>query len=177
MDIIVRATTSPLALAASVRAAIRAAEPQAAIHRIAPLDDVFGDTSAQRRTQTWLLGAIAGLALLMSLVGIYGVVSSVVVARTREIGVRVALGARASEVVRLVFREALSVAAIGVVVGLAGALVLTGLMRHLLFGVGPRDPVTMLGSVAALLAVAAAASILPARRAAAIDPIIALRLE
>jgi len=177
MDIVVRANTNTLALVTSVQAAVRIAEPRAAIQRIAPLDDVFGDTSAQRRTQTWLLAALAGLALLMSLVGIYGVVSSVVAARTREIGIRVALGARAPEVVGLVFGEALSVAAIGGVVGLGGALIVTGLMRHLLFGVGPRDTVAMLGSVSSVLAVAAVASILPARRAAAIDPIIALRLE
>ena len=166
-----------LLLVTSVRSAVRIAEPRAAIQRIAPLDDVFGDTSAQRRTQTWLLAALAGLALLMSLVGIDGVVSSVVAARTREIGIRVALGARAPEVVGLVFGEALSVAAIGGGVGLGGVLIVTGLMRHWPFDVGPRDPIAMLGSVSSVLAVAAVASILPARRAAAIDPIIALRLK
>jgi predicted permease len=177
VDIILRAQRDPMALAASVRAAIREVQPRAAIQRLAGLEEFFGLTSAQRRAQTWLLAAFAGLAVLMSAIGIYGVMNCVVAARTREIGLRMALGARATETVRLVVTEGVTLAALGVALGTVGALAVGGVLRHLLFGVGPRDPVALGGAAALLVAVAVAASLLPARRAARIDPVLALRQD
>jgi ABC-type antimicrobial peptide transport system permease subunit len=141
------------------------------------MSDVFDEELSSRNTQMTLVGTFAGLALLLASVGLYGVLSYSVAQRTAEIGVRVALGAQRSAVVRGVVRTALVLGAIGIALGLTGALGLTRLLESFLFGVSATDPATF-GSVAALLLVVAAlASYVPARRAASVDPMAALRAE
>jgi putative ABC transport system permease protein len=124
-----------------------------------------------------MIGAAAGVALLLGAIGIYGVISYMVSLRTREIGVRMALGARADQVRRMVVRQGLVLAAIGAAIGLVGALGMSRLISSLLYGIAPYDPVTLGSVTLGLLVVAAVASWLPAMRAARIDPIEALRSE
>jgi putative ABC transport system permease protein len=141
------------------------------------VEDTLGDLSAQRRFQTWLLTVFAAIALALAAIGTYGVVYFAVAHRTREIGIRMALGARGSDVVRLVMGQGMIAAFLGTATGLLGALWLTRIMRHLLYRVSPGDPVTF-GAVAGLLtAVALVACWFPARRAVRVDPLAALRDE
>jgi putative ABC transport system permease protein len=141
------------------------------------MSEYLADASADARYARLLLGLFAGFALLLSMVGLYGVVAYAAAQRTREIGVRVALGASPAGIVRLIVGEGLRWTAAGVVAGLLGAVLLTGYLDTLLFGVTPADAPTF-GLVAALLAlVAAAASYLPARRALGVSPAVALRAE
>ncbi len=141
------------------------------------MDEAFADSVSRPRFQLVLLLVFAGMAVLLAGIGIYGVVSYSVSQRTQEIGIRVALGARAGDVSRLVLGEGLLLSGLGVAIGLAGAIVFTRVLRSLLFEVTPTDPVT-LGSVAVLLlAVSAAATLFPARRATRVDAMVALRYE
>jgi ABC-type antimicrobial peptide transport system permease subunit len=160
-----------------VRQIIRATEPQAAITRIVPLSDEFAATGAQRRVQTLLLAAFALVALLMAAVGMYGVLSFVVSGRTREIGVRVALGARTVDALSMVVAEGMRLAAEGVAIGVVAAVGLARLMSHIVFGVSPRDPGSIIAAAMVLLAAAFVASYVPARRAARVDPMTVLRQE
>ena len=130
-----------------------------------------------RRFNLWLLGGFAALALALAGVGIHGVTSYAVARRTREIGVRMALGARAPEVLGLVLRQGVVLAVIGLVAGLLGALALRRLVAGMLFGVAPYDPLTLAAVALVLLGVALIASYAPARRAASVDPAVALRCE
>jgi putative ABC transport system permease protein len=132
---------------------------------------------ATNRLQSLLLSVFAGIAVLLAAIGIYGVISYSVEQRTREIGIRAALGASRSDLLRLVLRSGMLMAGIGLAVGVVGAYLLTWLLKNLLFGVGARDPMTM-GGVAAILAfVALLACYIPARRATRVDPMVALRYE
>jgi ABC-type antimicrobial peptide transport system permease subunit len=141
------------------------------------LDEYVDRSMAQTSFTLIMLGIAAAVALFLGSVGIYGVISYVVSQRTREIGVRMAMGAEQRDVSRMVLKQASLLAGGGVVIGLAGAMGLTRLMSSLLFGVSPMDPVTF-GSVAVgLAAVALVASYVPARRAAKVDPVVALRFE
>ena len=124
-----------------------------------------------------LLALFAGLALSLAAVGVYGVTAYMAVQRTHEVGVRVALGARPADIVRLLLGEGLRVGLVGVTVGVASALVLTRVMQNLLYGVGASDPLTFLVASAMLIAITLAACYLPARRAARVDPMVALRDE
>jgi len=124
-----------------------------------------------------LLGIFAGLAVVLAAVGVYGLMSFLVAQRTREIGIRMAIGARAGDVLRLIVMRAVLLTGTGVALGLLGALLLTRLLESLLFGVKPTDPLTFAGVAAVLGIVAIAASVVPARRAARVDPLIALRSE
>jgi ABC-type antimicrobial peptide transport system permease subunit len=141
------------------------------------MDEVITSSIARRRFSMILLVAFATLALLLASVGIYGVISYVVGQRTHEIGIRMALGARQLDILRLVLSGAGRLAVIGVAVGLASALGLTRLMANLLYGVGPNDPLTFIAVPAILISVALLASYLPARRATKVDPMVALRYE
>jgi putative ABC transport system permease protein len=132
---------------------------------------------APRRFSLELIAGFAGLALLMALVGIYGVVSYAVAQRTREIGVRIALGARVNDIVAMVVGEGVRRTALGIAAGLLGALAASRAVRSLLFGVTPTDPATYAGVVALLLAVTIAACLVPAWRAARVDPLTALRWD
>jgi putative ABC transport system permease protein len=139
--------------------------------------DVVARAQARTTFTLMLLGIASSIALVLGAVGIYGVIAYVVSLRTKEIAVRLALGARASEVRGMVVRQALVVSLVGIVGGVVGAVGLTRALGSLLFGVSPTDVPTLAGSAFILLAVAAASSWLPARRAAAVDPALALRSE
>jgi putative ABC transport system permease protein len=139
--------------------------------------EVVWQANGRARFQTWLLAVFAAAAALLAAVGIYGVMSYAVSRRSREIGVRMALGARPGEVLRLIVGQGMGVAAAGAAAGLAAALVLTRLMRSLLYGVPPTDLATYAAVAAGLLVIALVASYVPARRAARIDPATALRAE
>jgi ABC-type antimicrobial peptide transport system permease subunit len=141
------------------------------------MNDLLSDSVASRRFNMFLLGSFAMVALLLAGVGIYGVMAYSVAQRTREIGIRIALGAQARDVLRLVVGQGMYTAMIGVGIGLAGAFALTRVMASLLYGVSPRDPV-IFAAVALLLSLTAlVACYIPARRAAKVDPLNALRSE
>jgi putative ABC transport system permease protein len=141
------------------------------------LDEIKSGTVASDRLQTMLLATFATLALLLSAVGIYGVISYSVTQRTQELGIRAALGASQWGLLSLVIRHGMTLTFMGLAVGIAGSLALTRLLSTLLFGISPRDPETLISVAAILAAVAFAACYIPARRAAGIDPTVALRYE
>jgi predicted permease len=175
--LVIRTRGEPLALARSVREAIWSVDKDQAITSVFTFDDLMSEAVARPRLITVLLGLFGGLGLVLGAVGIYGVLAYLVSQRQREIGVRIALGARPGDVSRMIVRRGLALAGGGVAVGLVGAFALTGAMRGILYGIAPSDPVTFVGVAVVLLAVAALASWLPARRAAGIDPVAALRAE
>ena len=177
MDIAIRTRVESSTLAPAVRDAIRSVYRGAMIMKMATLEEWLGELGAQRRFQTWLLSAFALLALTLSAVGVYGILHFAVAQRTHEFGVRIALGASAATLLRLVLVDGMKLPVIGLTIGLAAAFGLTRVMEHLLFGVQTTDPVTFAGVAALLLVVALVACWLPARRAARIDPIVALRHE
>ncbi|HEV8337432.1 MAG TPA: ABC transporter permease [Candidatus Polarisedimenticolia bacterium] len=164
------------AAAPALRAAVREADPDLAV-TIAPMERVLSDTLAPRRWTLLLLASFAALAVVLAAVGIYGVMSYAVTRRTQEIGIRMALGARQPQILQLVLRQGLRLAAAGTALGLGLALALTRWMESLLYQVSATDPVTFAGIAALMLSVAAAACYLPARRASRVDPMIALRYE
>jgi ABC-type antimicrobial peptide transport system permease subunit len=141
------------------------------------MEVVIAQSVAEPRFHTWLLGAFAAVGLTLTLVGIYGVVSYMAGQRTREIGIRVALGAQRSSVLRLVLGHGIRLAATGAAAGVLGALALTRLVKSQLYDIKPADPATLAGAAALMLLVALAACYFPARRATRVDPLIALRHE
>jgi len=175
--LVVQTRNDPQQLAHAVQAAIHRVDPDQAVSNVQTMDDILSDSVARPRFQLVLLMVFAGIAVLLATIGVYGVVSYSVNQRTQEIGIRVALGAGSNDVARLVLREGLLLAGLGVAAGLAAALASTRVLRSLLFEVTPTDPAT-LGAVAGLLlTVALAATLLPARRATRVDPMVALRHE
>jgi putative ABC transport system permease protein len=144
---------------------------------VGTLEEQIDGTLAQPRFQATLLAVFAAIALLLASVGIYGVTSHAVNQRTQEVGIRMALGALRGDVMRLVIGQHLGPALIGIAIGVTGGLVLSRYLRTLLYGVAPTDPVTFASMSIALLAVAALACWIPARRATRIDPLVALRAE
>jgi hypothetical protein len=160
-----------------VRGVVSRLGPEVPLTRALSMDEVRREATADTSFTVVLLGIAAAVALLLGAVGVYGVISYVVSQRTREIGVRMALGARAPDVQAMVVRQGMKVTLIGVGAGLAAALVLTRLMRAVLFEISPTDPLTLVVVPLALLAVSSLACWLPARRAARIDPVRALALE
>jgi putative ABC transport system permease protein len=141
------------------------------------LDQVFASSLDQRRFSLVIFGVFGTVALLLAAIGIYGVTSYAVAQRTKEIGIRMALGARMPDVLRLVLRNGMSLVLIGAAIGLAGAFALTRVMSSLLFGVAPTDLVTFTAVPAVLIAIAFLACYIPARRATKVDPLVALRYE
>jgi len=177
LDVMIRATGDPLALMPEVRAAVRRIDPQLPLLPARTLDQVFGETVASRRFLTVLLSMFGIAACSLAAIGIYGVMTYVVGRRTREIGVRIALGASPGGVRWLVIGQAMVRAGAGLALGVLGALSFSGLLRAQLFGVVPRDPMTLVATAAILASVALFASWLPARRAASVPPIMAMRQE
>jgi putative ABC transport system permease protein len=177
LTVVVRASSPPAALERPVREAIWLVDKERPIYGVATMDQVIAESVAQRRFAMLLLAAFAGLALLLALVGIYGVMAYSVTERTHEIGIRSALGATRRQILELVLGQAMVFTAAGIGLGLLGAAALTRLLATLLFEVKPIDAVTF-ASVAVLLAfVALLACLIPARRAARVDPMVALRYE
>ena len=171
-------TTSPVApLARAIRSEVRAVDPNVPLYELATMDDAVSLSVAQPRFYTLLLGAFAAVALLLATLGVYGVIAYAVSQRTREFGIRIALGATSATVSRVVLRRGIVLAATGILLGIAGALATTGAIRSLLFDVPATDPITFAGVVVVLSAAALLASWLPARRAARVDPVIAMRAE
>lgn len=176
-DVVVRGVAPNVPARAAIQDALRAMNTEQVAYSFTSMAGVLSDSLASRRFAVIVLGAFAAVALLLAMIGIYGVVSYVAGQRTHEIGIRLALGAQRGHVLRLILGGGGRLAAIGVAVGLAGALPLTRLIRSLLFGIGSADPLTYFGVAAILGAVALAACYIPARRATRVDPMIALRYE
>jgi putative ABC transport system permease protein len=176
-SLVIRTEGDPGAVLSSVESAIRAADPTQTATGAKTMGQLLYDSAAQPRFYSLLLGAFAALALLLAAVGIYGVISYAVAQRTQEIGIRMALGAQKADVLKLVIGQGMVWVLAGVAAGLAGALALTRVMKSLLYEVGASDPTTFLGVTALLTVVALLACLLPARRAAKVDPLVALRYE
>ena len=175
--LVVRTSGDPLALTSAVRAAVQTVDKDQPVANVASMEQILSSSVGEPRFRTLLLSVFAGLALVLAGVGIYGVMSYTVARRTHEIGIRMALGARPGDTISLVVAHGLTLALIGVGVGLAGALGLTRLLSSLLFGVSATDPLTFVAISVLLTGVAAVACYIPARRAARVDPMIALRHE
>jgi putative ABC transport system permease protein len=174
---VARTDGSPAALGGSMRDAIRSVDKELPAYDIRTMTDVVAASVAERRFSTMLLSIFGATALLLTAVGVYSVMSYMVAQRTQEIGIRMALGARLSDVHRLVIGNGMSLALLGVAVGLAGSFALTRLMTSLLFGIAPNDLFTFVTVAAGLLLVALCACLVPARRATKVDPLVALRYE
>jgi putative ABC transport system permease protein len=175
--LVVKTDVEPASLAAAVRKAVWELDKDQPVSDVRTMEEVLSGSIARQRFSTLLLGIFAALALALAAVGIYGVMSYAVAQRTREIGIRMALGAQAGSVLRLMIGQGLKLASAGVVLGLAGALLLTRLMSSMLFGVSATDPLTLVTISLVLVGVALLASYIPARRAARVDPLVALRYE
>jgi len=175
VSLVVRAQVDPTTLQRALAQAVHEVNKDQPLSDILTLDQIKDESAATSRLRTTLLAIFASVALLLSAIGIYGVIAYTVVQRTHEMGIRAALGATSGALLTLVLAQGMALAAVGLVVGLAGALAMTRLLSTLLFGVSPRDPVTMAAAASILAAVALLACYLPARRAAALDPLAALR--
>ncbi|HET6893543.1 MAG TPA: ABC transporter permease, partial [Pyrinomonadaceae bacterium] len=177
MAFVVKSDSDPATLTSAVRSTLISIDPSQPVYAVEPMEKLVNDSIAPRRFVMSLIGLLAFVALVLSAVGVYGVISFSVNERTHEMGIRMALGARKRDVLALVLGQCARIAAFGIVVGLAGAFALTRLLATLLFEVSPRDPFTF-ASVAVLLGVVALiACYIPARRATRVDPVVALRYE
>ncbi|HJR62583.1 MAG TPA: ABC transporter permease [Gemmatimonadaceae bacterium] len=174
---VIRTAGEPTTVAAAARAAIRSVDADVPLRNVRTVDEVLSESVAPARWSTTLLGVFAGVALVMAALGVFGVLSFMVTRRTRELGIRMALGAAPSSVRRMVMVQGLRLVALGLALGVAASLALTRLMKSLLYAVAPTDPATYVGVVTLLFGIALLASYLPARRATRVDPLIALRAE
>ncbi len=177
MTMVARTSTTPLASVGSIRAASKQFDPDQVLFDFQPMDELLSKSIANQRFTMILLSIFAALALVLSATGVYGVISYLVTQRTREIGVRVALGAQRSDVLRLILGDGARLTFLGVAIGLAASLGLTRLLAKMLFGVRASDPVTLVVVSVILSAVAFLACYIPARRATRVDPMVALRYE
>jgi predicted permease len=177
LSVAIRTAADPASFTPTARAALRALDPELPLYQVRTMEEALARSLAQRSLYSWLLGVFASLALVMALGGTYGVTSYLVSQRTREIGIRVALGARTAHITRAVLRTSLTVVIAGLVAGIAASLAVARLMADLLFGVPPHDTTVLLAAAGLLGATAAAANWLPARRAARVDPMRTLRTE
>jgi predicted permease len=177
LSLAVRTETDPASLTAAIRSELQKLDPNLPIYGVTTMGQQVTRQTTQARFSTWLLGIFGALALLLSAVGIYSVMAYAVEQRTHEVGIRMALGARAGDVLKLVIRQGMRLALLGVALGVGAALALTQLMKGLLFGVAAADPLTYAGIAFLLTAVALLACWIPARRATRVDPLVALRYE
>jgi putative ABC transport system permease protein len=177
MTVIVKAASDPTQTIAAVRQQLREIDPNQPIYDIRTMNEIRSENVASERLNLTLLGLFAGVALLLAIVGIYGVMSYTVTQRTHEIGIRIAVGAQARDVFRLVIGQGMKLVIIGVTFGVLGAFGLTRLMAAMLFGTAPTDPTTFAGVALLLSAVALIACYLPGRRATKVDPVNSLRYE
>jgi predicted permease len=177
MNVVMRTTLPPAALSGTIERVVREVDAAVPVVRLRDMDSVFAESIRRPRLLALLLGAFAGLALLLAAIGTYGVLSYMVTERRREIGIRVALGATRSHVLTQIMKQGLQVTAIGVTIGLGGALAVNRLIASLLFGVQPTDIMTIAFVIATIMAVAVVASWLPAWRASRVDPNVVLRDE
>jgi putative ABC transport system permease protein len=173
----VRTAGDPLTVIEAVRRAVAAVSSEVPVYDLMTMERRIANSTSRSGFNTLLLLAFALLAALLAAIGLYGVVAFSVAQRTREIGIRVALGARTTDVLRLIVRQGMRLVLVGGLIGLAGALAISRILRSLLFGIGPTDPLTFAVSSALLAGVALLACWLPARRAARVDPVVALRCE
>jgi putative ABC transport system permease protein len=177
MSLVVRTTSNPLSLAAAVKSQIQAIDKDLPINEAKTMQQLLAESTSGRRFNMLLLTIFAAVALVLAIVGIYGVMSYTVTQRTHEIGIRVAVGAQPRDVFRMVIGQGMMLAMIGVAFGLLGAFGLTRLMRTMLFGVEPTDPATFVSIAVLLIGVALVACYIPGRRATKVDPLVALRYE
>jgi putative ABC transport system permease protein len=177
MTLLVRTTIDPLSLVGGVRGAVLSIDPNQPLSNVNTMKRIVDDSIAQRRLNMLLMGLFGGLAMLLSAVGIYGLLSQAVTQRTQEMGIRMALGAQVSDVLKLVLRQGMMLALAGEMIGLIAAFALTRVIRGLLFSVTPNDATTFVVVSGVLAVVALLACYLPARRATKVDPLVALRYE
>jgi putative ABC transport system permease protein len=177
LSLVVRTNSEPSALVGAVRNEIRAVDKGIPIYNVKTLDDVVAISAAPRRTPMLLMSSFAGVAMLLAMLGIYGVTAYYITQRTHEIGVRIALGAQMRDVIKLVLTRGVIFALVGIALGVVGAFGLTRYLTTLLFGVPPIDLMTFILVAVLLVVVALLACVIPARRAAKVDPLIALRYE
>jgi putative ABC transport system permease protein len=177
MTLVARARDNPLSLRSAVRAEVRKLDRDLPVSKIQTIDQTLRATLGTERFAAFLLVIFAVVALSLAAVGLYGVMSYAVSQRTREIGIRMALGARRSDVMLMVIGQGIKLAGAGILIGLGGALALTRFMETLVFGVSATDPLTYVTIVSLLTVVALLACWIPARRATKVDPLLALRCE
>jgi putative ABC transport system permease protein len=177
MSLVIRTGGDPATASSAVRNEIRSLDKGAPVFNVRTMNDILATSVAPRRTPMLLLSAFAATALLLAMIGIYGVTAYYVTQRTQEIGIRMALGAQMSDVLKLVLKGGMTLSAIGIAAGLIGAFALTRWMTSLLFGVKPTDGLTFIAVAVCLLVTALLACYLPARRATKVDPLVALRYE
>ena len=177
MMLMVRTVGEPAALGAAMRREVRAVDPQLPLFEQQTMEAMYRFSMWEQRLYGAMFGSFAAVALLLAAVGLYGVMAYMVTLRTHEIGVRMALGAQRRDMLRMVVRRGITLAALGVAIGLVGSFAVSGLLRNFLYGVTPGDPLTFIGIPLVLSLVALLASWLPARRATRVDPMLALRYE
>ena len=175
--LVIHTTVDPTTIAAAARSQILAIDKQVPVYEVETMESRLSNSVSSRRFNLLLLGGLALLALTLAAVGVYGVTAYVVEQRTHEIGIRMALGAQGSDVLRMLIGQGMGLIAVGVVLGLSGPWPQTWLMKSLLFGVSATDPLTLAGAAMVLALVGLLACYVPARRAARIDPMTALRSE
>jgi putative ABC transport system permease protein len=174
---VIRTRVAPETVVGAVRQTVRDLDPQLPVANLMPINEFAGRTITSQRVSMWLLALFAGLAIALAAIGIYGVLSYAVTSRMQEIGVRVALGARPGDILKLITYQGMKLALGGVLIGIAGALALQRVIGGLLYGVTATDPGTLAGVAILLVAVTLIACYLPARRAAKVDPLVALHHE
>ena len=177
MTLVVRAARNPTNLIADVRGIIRSVDPDQPLGDIRTMQNIVSESVAPRRLTMLISGLFAALALLLAMVGLYGVISYSVAQRSHEFGIRMALGAAKGDILSLIVAQGFRLAMAGIIVGMAGALTLTRVLTNLLFGITPTDPLTFGAVALLLLGVTLLACYIPARRAAKVDPMVALRYE
>src|SRR5207302_1615967 len=177
MTVLIRTASDPLALVPDVRRALRQMDTELPMASIASMDQLLSDSLSRSRFLMFVLGTFAAIALILTAVGIYGVIAYNVAQRTHEIGIRMALGAQRSNVLGLVLGQGTRLTLFGVAIGIVSALTLTRLMSSLLYGISAADPITFAIVIAILMGVAFFATFLPARHATQVNPIVALRYE